>query len=743
MILETQNFNRMKERINESDSSSMSYKKSNMSYEYPPESYDKSQAMDTSSRKPFDQTEYSEQFISSEQVKKHQTQNRRNVFRESIITNPSMGDLDEPMQNKMIMNIKKMSFKDSCVDNELTKEKRTNSSLMTDSKRQEEDLKNVSSSESELSNPPQFQEKIKDQPKPFQKSVSKLRAFSFSHGHNDHKKSFVDEKAKESPNEVIVESSIPIESPKPEKSGEYSTDRVPEIGSNKKLNLKDKILKTYSQQNDTPNQKNNLVHNTNIMKFSSNHPISSFNPLTSKNPLDKINTDSPKKHPSDSIFKIKPLVICSDCNHVQTLDFGRVTHKLSPFKSGNYWNSLTKNSSPFASGKAGDFRQEDNLEDFSKVHNGSCISEKKEISKKKMSKLNKNLSEMYLDKKIEELKNSSVQSQSEESPSKRKMTKSSIEINLNYNTSLGQKEIPENQSYMSRMLKPPSQKTPEKKSRSIIQQIILQLSNPNKEFSENLIRIHNKFMVQSGRSICVSVCEGCDSLFKDDPATSFEDSYSKDKYFLEGPNNKFLNLTERASDFSENEFNCRKRSSMDAKVYPDPKNIQSLTSNSRFGGSLLTRNSLRENLRRFRSNTLNSKEEKYVPFCFCTFCQFNLMKSIKEMETSAVGEEPEVKLRVNKLKIEYKKMELARSQKRLTSRISSEKNNLTLSEKIMKGVIDNLLLKSLNDSRDEVRIQTLNSLNLISPDFIYFLVSSNYYYYINQKTTIFRNSCYV
>ena len=97
------------------------------------------------------------------------------------------------------------------------------------------------------------------------------------------------------------------------------------------------------------------------------------------------------------------------------------------------------------------------------------------------------------------------------------------------------------------------------------------------------------------------------------------------------------------------------------------------------------------------------------------------------MDGKAIGEKPQVKLRLNTLIMEYKKMGLIR--KKIDDQMVKVKDNMSLSEKIMKGVIDNLLLKSLNDSKDEVRIQTLQSLNMISPDFIHFLVSSRFFIY--------------
>lgn len=115
-----------------------------------------------------------------------------------------------------------------------------------------------------------------------------------------------------------------------------------------------------------------------------------------------------------------------------------------------------------------------------------------------------------------------------------------------------------------------------------------------------------------------------------------------------------------------------------------------------------------------------------MAFCFCMFCQKSLSKSIFELETQAAGEEAEVKLRLNRLVVEYKKMSLACGTQPKSGREPAKSAQLSLSEKIMKGVINNLLLKSLNDSKDVVRVQTLNSLNQVAPDFVHFLVSSKW-----------------
>lgn len=724
----------MRERIEGSfENSSVSNKKSDLSFEYHSESLDKAP------RKPFHPPDFSEQLISSEQIKKHQ--GRRNVFRESLITNNSNGDLDDPIQAQMTINKKKISFKDSFVDVELNREAKKNSKLAKQKTKSKDMIKQISSCDSQSSSNVEA-DKPDDLSRP-RRGPEKLRAFSFSYGPNDHKKSLPEDKKKDPSKETIDEENLasPKLSKKTYESPDTSIDR-PQTGYRRKP--KNSYSETYSQQNETPTQKKHAIHNTNVLKFKSTEPISRFN-MDAPNPINKICTDSLNKQKADQSFRIKPLVICSNCDHVQTFDFGNCSRKFSPIKSQNYWKSLTKNSSSLPLEQKEIFNQQNLRSDSDLIEKNSFVSDKQSFSKKpKLKKLAKNKSDIFLSSKLDTLVTSSISRESRDSISKRKMTKSSIEINVATSKPFDQESNLHSQS-QSQFLKREnsSVRTSDSQSKGIVKQLLLQLSNPTRDFSEHLIHIHNKFMVQSGRSICVSVCETCETLFRDD-STFVNDDLLKEKFTHDSSSSKvkLFNFADKTSDLSETEFAFRKRSSMDAKLVHEAKRLPSLASNSRPGNSFHTRNSLAENLRRFRSNTLNSREEKYVPFCFCTFCQFNLVKSIKNMETKDAGREPEVRLRLNKLKMEYMKMERQNRRGRQPKQLDhggSDKNSLSLSEKIMKGVIDNLLLKSLNDSRDDVRIQTLNSLNLISSDFVYFLVSSKWP--SNPKTTTSKSCC--
>jgi hypothetical protein len=352
------------------------------------------------------------------------------------------------------------------------------------------------------------------------------------------------------------------------------------------------------------------------------------------------------------------------------------------------------------------------------MQHDSFVSDKQSFDfNNKINQLSESKSEVGISKKLENL-NSFNRSEQEDLSHPRKATKSSIDINLDTEETLCKKRSKKfsslKQKYQSEenVLKEPS--------KNIVQYVISQLCDPNQSFCDYLIRVHNKFMIQAGRSLCVSVCDSCEGTFNEDSRLGFNDNSLKKNTLSDVPGTKYINLAEQNSDLSRENFDYRKRSSMDGPIM---RNRHSLKSRSKPNGSSFTGNSLQDTIHKFRLNLTNFKEKKIIPFCFCSYCQMKLMKSIKDLEIGVAGEESEVKLRLNRLIMEFKKMGLIKKEDILDS--YGENKAMTLSEKIMKGVIDNLLLKSLNDSRDQVRIQTFHSLNKISSDFFHFLVSSN------------------
>lgn len=48
----------------------------------------------------------------------------------------------------------------------------------------------------------------------------------------------------------------------------------------------------------------------------------------------------------------------------------------------------------------------------------------------------------------------------------------------------------------------------------LFQLLLSQLRLPEKEFAEELVKINNKFLLQSGRAICVGICSGCEQAYQ-------------------------------------------------------------------------------------------------------------------------------------------------------------------------------------------------------------------------------------
>ena len=288
--------------------------------------------------------------------------------------------------------------------------------------------------------------------------------------------------------------------------------------------------------------------------------------------------------------------------------------------------------------------------------------------------------------------------------------------------------------------------------------LLSQLRLPEKEFAEELVLIHNKFLLQSGRGLSVGICNSCESSY---PLSAKFSHHLNSHLTVSSPaQERTPNLTSNHIQYGNNDNSLQFTGGSTHSRMREPmggnNNNNGNISNSNSNGNLMpspigllikpvsassrNKESTFHNRSRqssFPSGTLlpnnpsfqtNSEEPTKMPFCFCNYCQTRLMKKTKQSKRgkNISKREQDKKLRMNRVYLEYKDLNLrswALEGKGDGVKKFREEESLSLSEKIMKGVIDNLLLKSLNDSSNEVRIQTLHSLNSVSSDFIHYLVS--------------------